>query len=81
MLRIDHALRLGAQYRLEETLFKAQGDYQSALAERGEKLLFVTLRSDEEAVERLKETIANHLDRFAFREAPLPIEWSGPEDH
>jgi uncharacterized protein len=35
---------------------------------------------DTESVERLKEIVANHLDRFAFREAPLPFEWSAPED-
>jgi hypothetical protein len=33
-----------------------------------------------ESVERLKEIVANHLDRFAFREAPLPFEWSATED-
>ena len=24
---------------------------------------------------RLKEVLASHLDRFAFREAPLPFDW------
>ncbi len=24
---------------------------------------------------RMKPVLANHLDRFAFREAPLPFEW------
>jgi hypothetical protein len=28
-------------------------------------------------VERLKGVVASHLDRFAFREAPLKFEWSG----
>ena len=32
------------------------------------------------SVERLKEILADHLDRFAFREAPLPFEWSATED-
>ena len=31
-------------------------------------------RSDE--VERLKGVVATHLDRFAFREAPLKFDWS-----
>jgi len=31
-----------------------------------------------EEVERLKGVVASHLDRFAFREAPLRFDWSGP---
>lgn len=27
-------------------------------------------------VERLKEVVERHLDRFAFREAPLAYEWT-----
>jgi hypothetical protein len=30
---------------------------------------------DREAIERLKDVVARHLDRFAFREAPLPFDW------
>ena len=29
-----------------------------------------------EEVERLKGVVATHLDRFAFREAPLRFDWS-----
>ena len=32
-----------------------------------------------ETVERMKGVVASHLDRFAFREAPLKFEWSEPE--
>jgi uncharacterized protein len=43
--------------------------------------LLVSIEADDtESVERLKEIVANHLDRFAFREAPLPFEWSATED-
>lgn len=31
---------------------------------------------DHETVDRLKDVVAQHLDRFAFREAPLPFEWT-----
>lgn len=31
---------------------------------------------DREEVDRLKDVVAQHLDRFAFREAPLTYEWS-----
>ncbi|WP_156679646.1 DUF2218 domain-containing protein [Sphingomonas profundi] len=30
---------------------------------------------DAEAAERAKGVVASHLDRFAFREAPLPFDW------
>ena len=30
---------------------------------------------DREAIERLKDVVARHLDRFAFREAPLTFDW------
>lgn len=30
---------------------------------------------DTEVLERMKGVVARHLDRFAFREAPLPFEW------
>ena len=42
--------------------------------------LEVTIEGEEsEEVERLKGVVASHLDRFAFREAPLRFDWSGPE--
>jgi hypothetical protein len=31
---------------------------------------------DAETLERMKGVLAEHLDRFAFREAPLPFVWS-----
>ena len=38
--------------------------------------LLVTIDSDEaEAVERMKGVVSSHLDRFAFREAPLAFDW------
>ncbi len=30
---------------------------------------------DAETLERMKGVLAEHLDRFAFREAPLPFAW------
>jgi hypothetical protein len=32
--------------------------------------------ADEATVERTEGVVARHLDRFAFREAPLPFAWS-----
>ena len=48
--------------------------------EAGEDALLVTIEGEEsETVERMKGVVASHLDRFAFREAPLPFDWSGPK--
>ncbi|MEG3146968.1 DUF2218 domain-containing protein [Sphingomonas sp. RT2P30] len=33
--------------------------------------------SVETQLEGLKGAVARHLDRFAFREAPLPFDWQG----
>jgi hypothetical protein len=30
---------------------------------------------DDETLQRMKGVVASHLDRFAFREAPLPFDW------
>jgi uncharacterized protein len=39
--------------------------------------LHVTVEAEDEAtVERMKGVVASHLDRFAFREAPLRFDWS-----
>jgi hypothetical protein len=39
--------------------------------------LLVTIEAEEgETLERMKGVVASHLDRFAFREAPLPFAWS-----
>jgi hypothetical protein len=39
--------------------------------------LQVTIEGEEgETVERMKGVVASHLDRFAFREAPLRFDWA-----
>jgi hypothetical protein len=43
----------------------------------GSHALAVTVEAeDDETLQRMKGVVASHLDRFAFREAPLPFEWS-----
>ena len=38
--------------------------------------LIVTIEPNADAdVERFKQVVAEHLDRFAFREAPLQFDW------
>ncbi|MGN6268847.1 MAG: DUF2218 domain-containing protein [Sphingomonas sp.] len=47
----------------------------------GSDALTVTIEaSSPEHVEALEGVVARHLDRFAFREAPLPFEWLRRED-
>ncbi|AMK22232.1 hypothetical protein K426_06430 [Sphingobium sp. TKS] len=42
----------------------------------GAEALTVTIEPQEGAdVERFKQVVADHLDRFAFREAPLTFDW------
>jgi len=47
-----------------------------AIMQADAEALDVRLEAVDEAVlARMKTVLANHLDRFAFREAPLPFEW------
>lgn len=42
----------------------------------GAEALSVTIEPQEGAdVERFQQVVADHLDRFAFREAPLTFDW------
>ena len=42
----------------------------------GADVLSVTIEPKEDSeVERFKQVVAEHLDRFAFREAPLQFDW------
>jgi hypothetical protein len=53
--------------------------FPSAVAtmEADASVLLVTIEAQEmETVERMKGVVASHLDRFAFREAPLAFDWS-----
>jgi uncharacterized protein len=70
-------------HKLEVDLSEERGvvKFQTAVAtfEPAADALLVTIEGEEgEAVERMKGVVASHLDRFAFREAPLPFDWKGP---
>lgn len=67
-------------HRLEVDLSEQRGvvRFPAALAtfEPRPETLKVTIEGEEgEAVERMKGVVASHLDRFAFREAPLKFDW------
>src|SRR5271157_111829 len=73
----------GRKFEVEFSETKGQVRFPSAVAtmEASEDALLVYIETeDAELVERLKEIVAKHLDRFAFQEVPLPFEWSAPED-
>ena len=43
----------------------------------GDTALAVVIEAEDQAtLDRMKEIVASHLDRFAFREAPLQFRWS-----
>jgi hypothetical protein len=43
----------------------------------GSEALSVTVEAeDDETLQRMKGVVASHLDRFAFREAPLSFDWA-----
>jgi hypothetical protein len=71
-------------HKLEVDLSERRGvvKFPAAVAafEPGADALLVTIEGEKsEEVERLKGVVASHLDRFAFREAPLKFHWLGPE--
>jgi uncharacterized protein len=71
-------------HRLEVDLSKQKGivrfpDAVVALEARPDDLSVTIDAQAKETVERMKGVVASHLDRFAFREAPLKFEWSMPE--
>ena len=68
-------------HKLEVDLSDGKGvvRFPSAVAtmEASPDALLVTIEADGETLERMKGVVASHLDRFAFREAPLPFNWAG----
>jgi hypothetical protein len=36
----------------------------------------VRIETDADNLARMKDVVAKHLDRFAFREAPLTFDWT-----
>jgi hypothetical protein len=72
-------------HKLEVDLSEQRGvvKFPAAVAtfEPRPEALKVTIEGEEaEEVERMKGVIASHLDRFAFREAPLKFDWSAEQD-
>jgi len=51
------------------------GDATVTLSAKGEALSCRIEASEPEQLDGLKGAVARHLDRFAFREAPLRFDW------
>jgi hypothetical protein len=71
-------------HRLEVDLSEEKGvvrfpDAVVTLEARPDDLSVTIDAQAKETVERMKGVVASHLDRFAFREAPLKFDWSEPE--
>lgn len=65
------------EVEFSETAGRVRFPSAVAIMEARADALLVTIETDDaESVEQLKESVVRHLDRFAFREAPLPFEWS-----
>ncbi len=47
----------------------------ATMTAQSDSLLVTIEAEDAETVERMKGVVSSHLDRFAFREAPLPFAW------
>lgn len=51
-------------------------DAVATMTAEADALVVAVEAADEETVQRAKGVVARHLDRFAFREAPLRFDWS-----
>lgn len=72
-------------HRFEVTVEDRRGSVRfergSATMTPGDQELVVTVRADDELTAmRLQRVMAEHLDRFAFREAPLTFNWRSAAD-
>ena len=69
----------GHKFEVEFSQDRGQVRFPSAVAtmEASADALIVTIETEDmESAEQLKEVVARHLDRYVFREAPLPFKWS-----
>ena len=73
----------GHRFEAQFSENRGQVRFPSAVAtmEASAEALLVTIETDDtESIEQFQKILANHLDRFAFREAPLSLKWSENED-
>lgn len=56
------------------------GEATATLAPDATGIAIAISGEDRETVERLTGVVATHIDRFAFREAPLAYDWAWREE-
>ena len=67
--------KLSVEHRAGHGVVKFEGDAMASMAASNTELVVTILANDKSTVERLGNVVAAHLDRFAFREAPLSFNW------
>ena len=79
----SHSLKVESTPQLSRIVFPRDargadwpGDALVTMEAQAETLDVTIEASSPEHLEQLKGTLARHLDRFAFREAPLSFAWS-----
>jgi hypothetical protein len=86
MVRTDHARRYMVQlckhfgHRVDATFGEREGKIAFEIGEvrlraTPENLLMEAESPAAEALDRLEQVVANHLQRFAFREPELAVQW------
>lgn len=68
-----HRLRVELQEGVGTVRFP---DAVATMTARSSELVVSVEADDEAMLDLIKGVVAKHLDRFAFREAPLSFEWS-----
>jgi hypothetical protein len=68
-------------HKLDVTLTQDEGivrfpDAVATMSAEADALSVTIEAADAATLERMQDVVARHLDRFAFREAPLPFAWS-----
>ena len=69
----SHRLRVELQEGVGTVRFP---DAVATMTAKSSELVVSVEADDEEMLDLIKVVVAKHLDRFAFREAPLSFEWS-----
>ena len=69
----SHRLRVELQEGVGTVRFP---DAVATMTAKSSELVVSVEATDEEMLGLIKSVVAKHLDRFAFREAPLSFEWS-----
>ena len=69
----SHRLRVELQEGVGTVRFP---DAVATMTARSSELVVSVEADDEAMLDLIKGVVAKHLDRFAFREAPLSFEWS-----